>query len=239
MADTSDASKSKRQKMIIIVIIGVIAFIVWQAMGLFGGSSDSSAAMTGKNQATAVNNQPPPPPPPPKPAELPKPPALTAREAQLMQLQQETEQKYIAAVNELQMLKVQRDIAETNKAIAAAKLDTVHSEKNIVEALIVAPVSQASYSQTLGGAAPTTPAPLGAQAAAPAEVTQEVTYTAISVSRIQYKWNAVLGNQGNLYSVAVGDVLPPDGSKVVGIDRSGVTLEKDGLRKKISLVPII
>jgi hypothetical protein len=61
----------------------------------------------------------------------------------------------------------------------------------------------------------------------------------ISVSQLQNRWGAVLGYQGNLYSVFSGDVLPPDGSKVISISKSGVILEKNGIRTLVSMVPVI
>src|SRR5690606_24594193 len=137
------------------------------------------------------------------------------------------------AVNELQMLKIQRDIAETNKAIAGAKLDTVNAQKNIVT--LLAPEQPSNYAQHLvnptGAAAPT--------AGTPPPTIIEVPYTVISVTEIQGRWGAVIGAQGKLYNVHVGDVLPADKSKVISINKSGVVLEKDGVKKIVSLVPII
>jgi type IV pilus biogenesis protein PilP len=180
--------------------------------------------------------------PTPQPAQLPqvaKAP-LSDREQALMALQQETQAKYLAALNELQMLKVQKDIAETNKAIVTAKLDTVTAQKNMVDLLEPSkPVAtQADYSQNLvnptGASAGVTP---GGAAASSAPVD---TYTVISVSHLQGRWNAVMGYQGKLMNVFVGDVLPADGSQVTNIDKTGVTLKlKDGDTKKISMVSII
>ena len=234
MADNS-ASSGTRKKVTAVILLGVVAFVIWQAIGLFGGggSSSTSNTMAAKPQMTANNGQQGPAQPPqviPKPAELPKAPELTEREKQLMLLQQETEEKYIAAVNELQMLKVQRDIAETNKAIASAKLETVTAEKGIVDALSVQAVNPASYAETLGKGPTTTTTTTNATA--PVAPVIEANYTVISVSRIQYKWNAVMGYQGNLYNVSVGDILPADGAKVVSIDRSGVIILRDGQRRK-------
>jgi hypothetical protein len=39
--------------------------------------------------------------------------------------------------------------------------------------------------------------------------------------------------------VSHGDVLPPDGSVVISIDKAGIILERNGIRRKISMVPII
>jgi type IV pilus biogenesis protein PilP len=230
MADKDQGSDNKsRQKIMIGVTVVVVAFVGWQVMGMFGGKAQE------EEQAKVAAATPPPAPmPTPKAAELPKQPApLTQREVELMQLQQETEAKYPAAINELQMLKIQRDIAETNKAIVSAKLDTVSAQKNIVA--ILAPEQPTNYSQRLTN--PVTGEPTGA--GVPTQDILQVAYTVISVSEIQSRWSAVLGAQGKLYNIHVGDILPPDNSKVISIDRYGVVLEKEGVKKTISLVPII
>ena len=215
-----------RQKATIVVFALVIIILLWQIMGLFGGGGGESAqpiqpdlaAVPGQPQIQGTPTQP----VAPQPAALPRQAGLTPRETALLKLQQETELKYITAVNELQMLKIERQIAENNKAIMSAKLDTITAQKNIVNLLTV----QA-------------PPPEFVASAPPSQPEAEVSYTVVSVSQIKYKWNAVLGYQGRLYNVTVGDVLPSDGSKVVSIDTSGVVLEKEGVRRKFSLVPII
>src|SRR5690348_16893059 len=107
----ADSDKKTRQKIIIGVMVVIVGFLAWQVVGMFRGDSAPQAPAK-----TAATTPPPPPMSTPKVAELPQAQPLTQREMQLMQLQQETEAKYVAAVNELQMLKVQRDIADTNKA---------------------------------------------------------------------------------------------------------------------------
>jgi type IV pilus biogenesis protein PilP len=227
------ANMSTRQKVTIGVFVVVIIVVIWQVIGLFKGDSQPAAVpaptMAGTGQPGMPSQVMPAQPPAPKPAAAP----LSQREIELMRLQQETEAKYIAAINELQMLKVQKDIAETNKAIATAKLDTVTAQKGIVQMLEpqAPPPTPADYAQSLVNQT--------ASAQGAGVRSGEVSYTVISVSKTQSRWNAVLGYQGNLYSVAIGDVLPADGSKVISIDRTGVVLEKDDVKKKVSLVSII
>lgn len=158
-----------------------------------------------------------------------------------MDLQQATQAKYLEALNELQMLKVQKDIAETNKAIVTANLDTVTAQKSMVDLLQPAKpeATPATYSQNLvnptGANAGVTPA---ATPGTPVQASDS--YTAISVSHLQGRWNAVMGYQGKLMNVFIGDTLPADGSQVINIDKTGVTLKlKDGTTKKISMVSII
>lgn len=226
---------TNRQKAIAGALILVLIVLVWQISGLFGGGTTTQDTIkpTANLQAPAQQQL------APQPAPLPKP-VMTQREAELLQQQQQIEAKYIAALNELQMLKLEKEIAETNKAIIDAKLGTVTAQKNIVDMLAPPPppqVSPAGYAQSLATGQPvvvTSDAP-------PIKISQpqEVSYTVVSISRIKSRWSAVLGYQTNLYYVSIGDVLPADGSKVVSIDRSGVILQKNGVRKKVSLVPII
>jgi hypothetical protein len=218
-----------------LIKIGVIALIfavvAWQMMGMFGGGS----AEINVAPQTRAN------PEIPKQATItsPKPPqaAMTEREMQLMAMQNELQVKYIAALNELQMLKVQRDIAEANKDIMKAKQDTIVAQTKVVELLSIAnPRSLGS----LGGP-PSTPqnqaqsAPLQPLPQAPA---LGDLYTVVSVTNLQGRWTAVM-NGKKLYNVSVGDILADDGSTVIAIDRSGVTLENGGKRKKLSMVSVI
>ncbi|MBA3661301.1 MAG: hypothetical protein H0W64_06215 [Gammaproteobacteria bacterium] len=237
------SSMSTRQKVTVVVFILVLLFLLWQIYALLATPSSPSTPV---NKVPAVvmptlqNSA-------PQSAPLPRPSVLTPQEAAIQQMQQETESKYLTALNELQMLRIVRDIAETNKAIMSAKLDTLTAEKSIVDLLKPPPVvTPGAYAQTLitptGGVnsttATTTP-PLNIAPPPPTLQANELPYTVISVSQLQYRWGAVLGLQGNLYSVQVGDVLPMDQSRVVSIDKGGVILEKGALRRRISLVPII
>ncbi len=226
-----------RQKITIAAIIVVMIIVLWQVIGLFGGGKTPTITSAANKSAMTNKNQPmgPPPQPMPQPAQI-KPASaqpMSPREMELMKLQEETQAKYINALNELQMLKVAREIAETNQAIVISRLATVTAEKNIVTMLSGPSPQVASAAYAKGLVNPT------AASAAPVVTQPEVTYTAISVSQLHYRWNAVIGYAGNLYNVSVGDVLPADGSLVISIDKSGVMLEKAGVKRKISLVPII
>src|SRR3990167_10492438 len=248
------SAMTPRQKATAGLFVIIVLIILWQAKGLFWGGEEAAppASLSTINAGGAISPSASggasPPQLTPQPESLPRSSAMSPREMALLKLQQETEAKYITALNELQMLKIERQIADVNKAIMSAKLDTITAQKNIVNLLTVPQpqVTRSSYTQGLLGPSTTEEAAAAASlssAQAPQQqvstTNQEVSYTVISVSQIKYKWNAVLGYQGRLYSITVGDVMPLDGSKVVSIDGSGVVLEKDGVRKKISLVPII
>ncbi len=241
------SNMSTRQKVIGVILILVIGFVIWEVMGLFSEEASLSPSATTKTAAgdtamktsgpttSAMQNGVPGQPVAPLVSQLPqqRSQTITQREIQLIKLQEETEEKYIAAINELQMLKVEREIAENNKAIVSAKLDTVKAQKSIVTLLTpAAPPTPPPSSYGQGLVNPVASSTAGGQQT-------EVTYAVVSVSQLRYMWNAVLGYQSRLYQVSVGDVLPPDGSKVVSINQSGVVLEKNGIRKKVSLVPII
>lgn len=232
----SISNLTTRQKITAVVLVLVVIFLIWQIYGLFGGGSAKAPAPTVGHvpalSATAPQGASRSMPAPRQTISPSK--AMTPEEASLLKLQQETEAKYIQALNELQMLKIERDIAETNKAIMAAKLDTITAEKNIVDLLKPpAPPSipPASYAPGLVNPIAARPPIVEAQT--------EVNYSVISVSQLLNRWHAVLGYQGSLYNVMVGDILPADNSKVIFIDKTGVILEKNGMRKKISMVPII
>lgn len=236
------SSMSNRQKATVGIVVVVVLILIWQLSSMFGGGSStpvitpkpapakmtaaagsaSPAAMGPGMQAPNV----------PATVDIMQTQPQTEREAMLMKLQAETQEKYLAAINELQVLKVNKEIAVTNKDISAAKLAKVVAEKKIYD--LLTPAAPPPVSQTINNAAPIS----AAAAAAAAQITndQNVKYTVVSVSQLQYKWTAVLGYKGVIYNVRVGDVLPPDGSTVVSIQRDGVTLEKDGSKTKVSLL---
>jgi type IV pilus biogenesis protein PilP len=213
-----------RQKITGVIFIVVLIIIGWQGMSLLNSTSSAPPLAVAANQQAMAMRA-------PKPMPVVKQPAqLTPREMQLMQMQQALEAKYVAAINELQMLKLEREIVENNKAIVAARLDTVALQQKIVNLLTAPSVPPGAYSQGLeGGAAP----------AQPPQPPQQPSYSVVSVSQLQHRWSAVMGYQGHLYQIYVGDIMPPDGSKVIEINKSGVWLSKDNEKRKVSLVPVI
>ncbi len=265
MADKMQTLKSMttRQKVTAVIVVVVVVIVIWEVMGLFGGGGGGNSNIRPASTTTNTNKMMPPKTPSmaasagttmptaganvnpqqitPQQAQLTQATGASPQEVDLIKMQQETQSKYITALNQLQMLKVSRDIAEANQAIMAAKLASVTSEKKIVDMLTAPtpPSTPEAYAKNLVN--PTTAG--GPQQATPQTQPQPqpqpATYTVISVSELQFRWSAVLGHKGSLYSVHVGDLLPPDGSKVVSIDKSGVVLEKDGVKTKISLVPLI
>lgn len=228
------SSMDNRQKAIGGVLILVVLVFLWV---MFGGGFKSSSpkAPTVNNQSMAANKTMTPdaggmpsggmaPQNAPQASNnVPQIVPMSDREAQLMKLQQETQTKYLEAINELQVLKVTKDIAVANKDISAAVLARVTAEKKIVDMLAPPPPPESTNKilspvQGLG---------------------LEGSYGVVSVAELQYRWGAVLSYKNNLYNVHVGDVLPMDGSTVTAIGKEGVILEKDGVKKKVSMVPVI
>ena len=155
-------------------------------------------------------------------------------------LQQETQLKYITALNELQMLKVQREIAETKQAITSSTLANATAEKSITDLLTIQQMpAQNAYVP-----------PPPQQVAPAASVTEnvpkmvqsfnEVPYAVVSLTYKNNKWNAVLSYQEKFFSVGVGDTLPPDNSVVTSIDRNGLTLTgRDKNTRKVLIAPTL
>lgn len=219
-------SLTTRQKVTAVIFVLVALFLIWQLIGMFRGGKSTPTPPTVAPAQSAIQT--------PQPAHLIQPaPPMTTREAQLLKLQQETQAKYINALNELQMLKVSREIAETNQAIEAARLQTVTAQKQIVD--LLAPSAPTPPSQVV---APATPTRIPTAVVEP--IREEASYRVVSVSQIHSRWSAVIAYQNNLYNVVIGDILTPDQSKIVAIDKNGVLIErKNGTRRRLSLVPLI
>jgi type IV pilus biogenesis protein PilP len=149
--------------------------------------------------------------------------------------QQQEQVKYVSAINQLQMLKIQKEIAETNQAIVAAKLATAEAERSMTEALTPSvPIPNPANSP------PPTPAAVsggasGSSASSDASASSSIsdTYIVYSVSMELDQWHAVIGFKDKLYNVMVGDIIPNDGSIVSAIDAKGVTLKLAGMERRI------
>lgn len=241
MADNiNTGGMQTKQKIMMAAVVVIFLIIAWQLKSmLFGGGAAPAAPTPSANVAanaatTNTTNTSPAAPGGAKAVPVPaRDVAMTEGEKRLLALQMQTEAKYIAAMNELQLLRVQSEIAKNSKDIAQNRLDAVTAQKQTLQLLSAPQVSSSSYAQGLagGGNPPPQAAPVAAQ--------PQTNYVVVSVSQIQHRWTAVLGSQGQLYNVVVGDILTPDGAKVIGIDRYGVTLDRQGSKQRISLVSLI
>lgn len=243
-----------KQKIMIVITVIIFVIVLWMIIGMFKGQKTPDitpmplpAPKTQNNTAMNMN----------QPGGAPAAPGQSqqtalaqtnvmqiSKDTDAMKAQKQAQQDYLDKLNELQLLKVQKEISETNQAIAAARLATVTADKSMTDLLTkpAAPeVSASAYASGLAG-----PIQSGASipgvggkttAAAPAPVTPK--YVVISVSMQLGSWHAVIGESTKLYNVSVGDILPPDGSVVISISTRGVVLQKDDKKQLINIVSSI
>lgn len=251
-----------KQKLMMVVTVIVVFIVIWQVIGLFSSPSSKPATTITPSPATTMSAAAPGSATTPQPGStaataMPRPygtqpQTMTApretpipRESTINQEEQDKiEKRYLKQLNDLEQLKIERQIEEMNQAIATAKLATVTAEKSTAE-LLTKPtplvpdsayanqlVSPTRSGSAIEGGEPIPPAPLE-------QMAPDVSYNVISVSMQFNKWTAVIGAQGKLYNVSVGDTLPPDGSIVSSINKNGVTLRKDNRTRKISMTTAI
>jgi hypothetical protein len=236
---------NQKQKIMLVVTVVIIIFVAWQVYGLFGGGGgEAEAPATTANKAAAgqpaAGGTPASQAAAGAPAEIPQPKqAPVQANTELLKIQQDTQAKYVSALNELQMLKVQKEIAETKQAITSSILANATAEKSITDLLTV----QQIPTQNQFSSAPSAPAamPTGGMSSSDQPVKpmtsmfMEVPYTIVSVTFKNERWNAVLMYQEKYYHVSVGDVLPADNTTVTAINKNGVTLTnmKDRSIRKI------
>lgn len=231
----SPSPNNRRQLIIGLIFFIVILIVAWQVYSLFKGEGTTAPQARPTNIPNAPTQQPnlPPQPAVPKPTTtLPKP-TLTIQEIEQIKLQKQNEERYINAVNQLQMLKIEQQIAEANKAIITAKLDTVKAQKSITD-----------LSQPINSGVPFIPsvtptAPTSTNSSADGINMLSSIYTVISVSQLQGKWSAVLSTKDKLYQVHVGDELPDTGAKIITIDSNGVMFKIGDEQRKLALISII
>jgi len=246
MPANQDTIAANKQKMKAAGAVIAVLVVIWQAYGMFfGGSSAPSSPTPPKSIAntpasamqssTATSATPslPSSTPTMTEANLPKNLPLT-------QSEQATQNEYIDQLNKLELLRIQRQIAETNQAIVAAKLATVTTERNIDD--IVRPTTNVFPPSNLNASLSQQPAgpPENIQLPLPKstpKITPQVTYTLQSVSSADNKWSAVITYKSKQYIVSVGDILPADDSVVEKINESSVILKKDGETRTLTFVP--
>jgi hypothetical protein len=260
---------NKKQKIMIAVIVVIVLVILWQVLG-GSGSGESTPAPVAKGKqggvpAMGAN----------KPdgsgammssggAQPQQAPSTdnTLRQApvpinaELMKLQQQTQVDYIASVNKLEMLKIQRDIDETKTAIANAELSRMTAEKSIADLITSRENSGGGDMGPIGGQ-PNSPfgnppppdvktgSPTGALPTSLPPVTRAapppVTYNVVSVTYQGHRWAAIIAPEGkstSMSTVHVGDTLD-DGSVVVAISRDGIMVKHDNKMRKIMIASTI
>jgi hypothetical protein len=249
--ENKPSSGNQKQKITIAAVVLVLGVVAWQGLKLFGGDSGSAPlspvataparSMTAGQPASASGGAV----APQAAAEALAPKQVPVQvNAEILKVQLDTQAKYIAALNELEMLKVQKEIADTKEAITSATLATATAEKSITDLLTVQQLPNAvanAYSPSPvgvseGGSSGTTNIPVAPKPVAPPPA--QSPFTLMSVSFKAERWSAVLTAQSKFYNVTVGQVLPLDSSVVTEIDRNGVTVMlKDKQTKRITMIP--
>lgn len=226
-----------KQKVVGVLTIVIVIFVVYEVIGLFSSPSPKAPEIKPATTTVSTAKKTTPQPTPGQPQNLTAVNVITpSRETNAaLQQQQQQQQAYLDSLNQLQLLKVKREIAETNQAIASARLATETANKNMSDLLTqpgglpqtvtVAPGSKLATSTNIMGLD---------NALQPKPQAVEVPFVVISVSMQLNRWNAVLSYQGKFYSVSVGDTLL-DGSVIASINKNGVIVTKDGKRRTLSI----
>lgn len=203
-----------RQKYIAIALTLVLLIICWQIYQMF----------TSENQSPPIKIAQAPTPKPEQVQQINEPAIIATAEKTLTAEEQATRQQYLDAVNQLQMLRIKANIAETTKKITADKLETATNEKKI-EDLNSSSIISSSSSMSALSSFP--------KADVPPPIIKVIKYRVASVTETKGKWSAIISSHGTLYNVRIGDTLPDDGAKIVAIFKNGVTIEKAGARKRL------
>lgn len=264
MADNkmSFSTATTKQKVIGVLTVVIVGFIIYEVIGIFSASSNSSTPAIPPTFKKSPQQ------PKQMSATAPAPlfsapsqgttqpmtpsPSVTVSNAVTpppkenidLQKQEQEQQVYLDSVNQLQLLKVKREIAETNQAIASARLATETANKNMSDlltqpALPTAPngnITSKPGTPMAGTAIGTTDQ--GGETPAKPQPVVEIPFTVVSISMKLNHWNAVLSYQNKFYSVSIGDTLF-DGSSVFTITKNGVVLEREGKKRRIPIQAMI
>jgi hypothetical protein len=243
---------STKQKVVGALTIIIMIFVIYEVVGLFSTGSTSTPEPVAAPVATAKPMSAASPTAAPvstaavpnmataaqpvqtnvTPTILPVNPMGARKDSEILKDQDEQQKAYLDSLNQLQLLKLKREIAETNQAIAAARLATETANKGMSD-LLTQPAQGAALNSFVnnkgadGEPLPKVPV-----------IAPEVPFVVISVSMQFERWNAVLESKGKFYTVSIGDTLL-DGSTVASINRQGVVLVKEGKRRRLGLTTTI
>lgn len=200
--------KGKKIKLVIVIILLII--VLYALSGLF--SSNNASSYTPVNHQAQAS---------PQAAQ----PQLVAHVVQKKSVAKpdivlnnlnEKQMAYLKAVNDLQMLQLQQQIAQTKQQIAQAELQAAQSNKQL-QAIIAPP-----------------PSPLfqNTEQNQPPQAMQTTIVPPPSDYKLEYlaneggKWQVILSSNGALINGTMGTVLP-DGSTITNISGNSVTLTLD------------
>lgn len=221
---TKIKSLETKQKIKLGIFAVILVIVIWEAYGLMSGPS---------TPATNNSGQP--------PVIVQQKVETHVQEKQFVPVKitssavlQKNQEAYVKALNQLQLLKVQEAIQSTKKSIADSQLATKESEEKMQTltrpaVMPMAPVSSDAYAKNLVNPvdANTTGAVIDADS-----------YKLLYVASESGVWQAIIGNNGKLYNVELNTALP-DGSVVMDITSTKVTLSNHGVRRILSITPTV
>ena len=212
-------SLEKGQKIKLIIVIAVVIIILYMLSGLFSGNSSS-----GYTPPTATNNKGSPTVQPQLVANVVQKQSIAKPDILLNNLN-EKQMAYLKAVNDLQMLQLQQQIAQTKQQIAQAELQAAQSNKQLQ--LIVSPPPPPLFSNPDQSQSVQPP---------PVAVVPTITYQLEYLANEGGKWQVILSANGSLINATMGTVLP-DGSTITNISGTSVTLTLNNQTKVLTIAP--
>lgn len=212
----------KRQKFIFALIAIAAVILIWQLYSLFGGETAVLSTAPKTQTITSLKEVASPtevvnPEPVPSVGKAVQAAAATgtAKPSATPEVS-ESQQQYLALVNEYQMVEIQRLIAQDQAAIASARASMADS---------LAKINQAGASN-LGSA--------GALASSiVAAGNQPGDYELIYTGQDNGEWSATLKRNGQFNDVTAGSILP-DGDKVLSVDDNGVLIQQGDIKKLVT-----
>lgn len=212
-------SLEKGQKIKLLIVVILIIIILYMLSGFFSGGSSS-------NYTPAPNNN--------SVSQIPvqRQPAITVEQKQTIATSGVTvtdltakQMAYLKAVNELQMLQLQQQIAQSKQQIAQAELQTAQADKQR-ESITTPPpppiFNNINPQQQSAVVIPNTP--------------NAYQYQLEYIANEGGKWQVIISNNGTLINATLGTMLP-DGSKITDISGTSVTLISNGHAKILTIAP--
>lgn len=228
---------SKKQKILIPLIILAFAYVIWQVYDMFSGGSVTTAVNTNsaviKTTSSAAVPQ--------KAPGVAQPTTGSVSTSDAGQQQEPTaaastavpqtgnisdlsgdagQMQYVQMLNQYQLLKMKRMLLEEQVAIAAArqKIADLNSKTNDLGG----GDSEFDVGNSDDNSSNLTALPMGKD-----------TYKVVYIDRQNGEWNATINHSGRFEEVNIGSELA-DGSQVISIDASGVILKQGTKLNKIT-----
>lgn len=208
-----DIHLDKRQKIILVILIILVAFLVWQILGLTNNKKSKATPVKKTVVVTEPIKEPSPTTPP-----VIKAPIIT--QPQLIPPQQA---EYLQAIDQYQLAQIKRMLAEQVAATAAANASTAKSKAEINH-IIASTSSTPNITTLLPGNTAVDPALQPIQSNIPVINSSNIPYQVSFIGNKDGNWSAILSHNGDYTIVSVGTVLK-DQSVVTEINSNGVSLK--------------